>query len=566
MSLAVLRPPTTRAIEPVGQAHFEYALENLGHEKSQEQTDAGATTSTKKKKHIFTPGNIAGLNYYELLCLDPLGISVDNEKIKRAYHRALLTYHPDKTGRGDEDEVFLAIQDAYTTLSNETKRRAYDSQNEFDDSIPTGRETTDFYETYGPVLHSNGRFAVKLPVPELGDESTPIEEVWAMYDYWENFESWRNFDLEEKEHDPEQADSREERRWMIKENERGTKGRKKKEYQRISSLVERAKARDPRIARAQAEERERRRAKKQAKVDEEERIRKESAEAEAREQAKAEEIEARRKEEAKVAKLEREKVKKIVRRLRNLLRRFLKAAMEMEACPENLRVTVDQIETLCDEATREELEEIVALFGEDPDQMSSCPVDGLTMVHKTLAAKVELAQAEAEKELQRKREQKSKQMVKQKEQKAANATPWSSEELSTLAKAVRKFPAGQQKRWQLIADYLNGQVSPKIPKNKLECIAKYQELHAKPAEKKKTNNASPVAASTAPKTPNGTNSDEWTQEQQRQLEAGLVGFPAAAFTDQKERWKKIAEGVTGRSRKHCIERYKFLRSSLESKK
>jgi len=89
-----------------------------------------------------------------------------------------MIYHPDKTGRGDQDSVFLAIQEAHDTLVNTEKRRAYDSQNEFDDTIPTGNEKPEkFYKLYGDCFKLNGRFAVKTPVPELGDDDTPIEEV-----------------------------------------------------------------------------------------------------------------------------------------------------------------------------------------------------------------------------------------------------------------------------------------------------------------------------------------------------------------------------------------------------
>jgi DnaJ family protein C protein 2 len=227
-----------------------------------------------------------------------------------------MSYHPDKTGRGDQDSVFLAIQEAHDNLVNPEKRRAYDSQNEFDDKIPTGNEKpARFYKLYGDCFVLNGRFAVKTPVPELGDDDTPIEEVhevllcvvwvpcgcscrlralqqrehalantahlvkhvffvsnrggtkvYAFYDYWEKFESWRNFEFsEEREHNPDQANSREEKRWMIKENMKGVKNLKKKDNARIISLVERARQRDPRLARAAAEEKDAKAAKKQAK-------------------------------------------------------------------------------------------------------------------------------------------------------------------------------------------------------------------------------------------------------------------------------------------------------------
>lgn len=40
------------------------------------------------------------------------------------------------------------------------------------------------------------------------------------YDYWERFDSWRDFTLKAAEHNLEEADSREEKRWMMKENDK----------------------------------------------------------------------------------------------------------------------------------------------------------------------------------------------------------------------------------------------------------------------------------------------------------------------------------------------------------
>jgi hypothetical protein len=41
----------------------------------------------------------------------------------------------------------------------------------------------------------------------------------------------------------------------------------------------------------------------------------------------------------------------------------------------------------------------------------------------------------------------------------------------------------------------------------------------------------------------------WTQQQQKQLEKGLIAFPAADNPDAKERWTKIASTVDGKSPK-----------------
>ncbi len=153
----------------------------------------------------------------------------------------LLKYHPDKKAGVAESEVhetnprFLSIQKAYDTLSDPERRRGYDSQFDFDDSIPSGNETADFFEVggaggqgggrlrlhlegheeaglcsgpavgtfetapcwaalccgkwvraqvYGPVFVRNSRFSVRKPVPRLGDSSTPITEVYQFYQWW----------------------------------------------------------------------------------------------------------------------------------------------------------------------------------------------------------------------------------------------------------------------------------------------------------------------------------------------------------------------------------------------
>lgn len=61
-------------------------------------------------------------------------------------------------------------------------------------------------------------------------------KVYKFYEYWVNFESWRDFTGVGAEHKPEDAGSREEKRWMMKENERLAKKLKKKEMERLIAL------------------------------------------------------------------------------------------------------------------------------------------------------------------------------------------------------------------------------------------------------------------------------------------------------------------------------------------
>lgn len=61
-------------------------------------------------------------NYYDVLGVDK---NTSHTEIKKAYRKLAHKYHPDKKG-GDEDK-FKKVNEAYQTLSDENKRRVYDS-------------------------------------------------------------------------------------------------------------------------------------------------------------------------------------------------------------------------------------------------------------------------------------------------------------------------------------------------------------------------------------------------------------------------------------------------------
>jgi hypothetical protein len=185
-----LRQATTDCSKDLTRSASLASLATSGSLNSLNDDDVGPTKAIDEN-------DLDQTNYYELLGLEKSGIGVDSDLVKRAYHKALLLYHPDKgSAKYDSDTVFLAVQKAYDILSDKTKRRAYDSTNEFDDTIPSGEPVEDFYATYGPVFRANARFAEKLPVPDLGDADSSEKSVEAFYAYWVRFESWRDFDLE----------------------------------------------------------------------------------------------------------------------------------------------------------------------------------------------------------------------------------------------------------------------------------------------------------------------------------------------------------------------------------
>jgi curved DNA-binding protein len=69
-------------------------------------------------------------DYYSILGVNK---NASQDDIKKAYRNLSKKYHPDKNG-GD-DSKFKEINEAYDTLSDETKRRLYDNPNSFDNAF-----------------------------------------------------------------------------------------------------------------------------------------------------------------------------------------------------------------------------------------------------------------------------------------------------------------------------------------------------------------------------------------------------------------------------------------------
>lgn len=524
--------------EPIGRAFYGHVNEKEDKVPTKEKEEPASEINVDIDAIADTS------NLYTVLGLKELMFRASQKDIKRAYRKAILIHHPDKKvggGKQEEDPVFLKIQEAYETLSDEKRRRVYDSDLDFDDYIPSGREKFEseheFYELYAPIFESNSRFSEQKPVPSLGDASTSDEDVENFYHFWMRFNSWREIKGED-EHDVTDATSRDERRWMQQENERKRKKLKKAENERIRNLVERAQRNDPRVIRIREKKRldaeEKKRLRKEKEKQEEERKRLE-------EKRKQEEEEKRRQEE-----IEKKKDARVQRKKENRFRRKTKARLEeiLTSSKEGVTIDEDDVAYLCDRVSILELERIV-----ESDQDT-----------KILKLATDMIHVEKQKDLIEKRKIEA-EAIAAKEKRDAEAQAkiersrmeWSEQEIKLLVKGLKKYPGGTRQRWKKIADVVNTKcVVERTPK---DCIRKSQNLDSMKSKSQKVDSKTAFKQSAA-----RAHNDTWTSQQQKALQNAIKKFPSSL--PKKERWVSIAGEVPGKNLKECIQRVKEIRARL----
>ncbi|XP_010423388.1 PREDICTED: dnaJ homolog subfamily C member 2-like [Camelina sativa] len=611
--------------EPAGHAFHSAALKLRGCAK--EATGKNEDTDKKvpkEKDSEYIPSYDSHSNkgkkksgkqqhdHYALLGLGNLRYLATEDQIRKSYREAALKHHPDKLAplllaeeteeakQAKKDEIeshFKLIQEAYEILMDSTKRRIFDSTDEFDDEVPSDCAPKDFFKVFGPAFKRNARWSTNPRVPDLGDENTPLKEVDSFYSWWYSFKSWREFP-EEEEHDIEQAESREEKRWMERENTKKSQKARKEEHARIRVLVDNAYKKDTRILKRKEEEKAMKLQKKEEKVMAKRKLEEEAAAAIEEERRRKEEEAKRAAEAAQLHKRTKEKEKKLLRKERSRLR-TLSAPVLSERL---LGISVEHVEDLCMSLNTEQLRKLCDKM-ENKEGLALAKVikngdrsdddEAESNEEEVVVAVKQNGHIEAKVETNGHVEAKVDTATHQKKEK-----PWSKEEIDMLRKGTTKFPKGTSQRWEVISEYIGtGRSVEEILKaTKTVLLQKpdsakafdsflenrkpaasiasplstreelgepiiatkpHEEDNSTKTETTKQNSKGEENNNSKPADPEG-----WSDVQERALVQALKTFPK----ETNQRWERVATAVPGKTMNQCKKKFAELKDIIRTKK
>ncbi|XP_060829466.1 dnaJ homolog subfamily C member 1-like [Bombus pascuorum] len=134
---------------------------------------------------------------------------------------------------------------------------------------------------------------------------------------------------------------------------------------------------------------------------------------------------------------------------------------------------------------------------------------------------------------------------------------WTDDDILELIKLVKKYPSGTSERWDKIADAMNRTVTEVTHMAK-----KIKDEGLKPGSPTEETVIEERSKKTKTRAENVESISEWSQEQQRALEAALVKYPKGTSID---RWEKIAKCVEGKSKDECQAWYRQLVELVKKK-
>ena len=451
-------------VEPVGTRYQQFCSARANSHCLGDATDAADNEEEDSSSELVVEDDIAFLrtlcpkewkkqDHYKVLGLTKLRHKATEDDIKKAYRQKVLKHHPDKRrGAGEEireeDDYFTCITRAYETLGTPAKRISFDSVDPlFDDEIPDGKVSKErFFKVFRPVFERNARWSNRRPVPELGSSKASRDHVEHFYSFWYSFDSWREFSYLDEE-EKEKGENRDERRFIERQNKAERKERKKAETARLRQLVDSAYAVDPRVQRFKDEDRDKKAAQKQRKQEERQRRIEEEARAlkaaedEARQRREAEE--AARRAEQEAARRQKEAARQALSRGRQTLRQLCTEGGYFAESDAERAEHMMELERMCTVLDALRLEQL--------NEQLRQPSGG----REIFLAEVEHVRKQVEKERIAGDSGSNKTSSASGK---AKMKAWSHDELQTLIKAVKLFPAGTNQRWEVIASFINQHV------------------------------------------------------------------------------------------------------------
>ncbi|ESW20534.1 hypothetical protein PHAVU_006G217200 [Phaseolus vulgaris] len=614
-------PTKALKYEPAGHSFHSAALKLRGVQEEKNEADdkkvvddkeqtylPSDSYSSKSKKKSGTGDKQQ--DHYALLGLGHLRYLATEDQIRKSYRETALRFHPDKQAalllaeeteaakQAKKDEIeshFKAIQEAYEVLTDSVKRRIYDSTDEFDDEIPTDCAPQDFFKVFGPAFMRNGRWSVNQPIPTLGDDNTPLKEVDNFYNFWYSFKSWREFPHAD-EFDLEQAESRDHKRWMERQNAKLTEKARKEDYARIRTLVDNAYKRDPRISRRKEEEKAQKQRKKEAKFLAKKLQEEEAARIAEEEKQRKEEEERQAAEAALQQKKVKEKEKKLLRKERARLRTLSGPILSQRL----LDISDDDVERLCMSLDIEQMRSLCENMEGRQVLLEQASVlrDALSSKkdEKTIKADEKTNQQNSNGSIKANGSA-SRSNVEKKEEK-----PWSKEEIDLLRKGMQKYPKGTSRRWEVISEYIGtGRSVEEIMKatktvllqkpdssKAFDTFLEKRKPGAQSIESPLTTREELEGVSTPTPTPASTNNTEdshskntdnqnsasangvsssseqdvWSAVHERALVQALKAFPK----ETSQRWERVAAAVPGKTVNQCKKKFAMMKENFRNKK
>ncbi|UKJ89670.1 DNA-binding chaperone [Theileria orientalis] len=572
------------------------------------ESETGDENVSKKKEKKFKSIKTLGLvrNFiskntcaYELLnCTD----SDETSKIKANYRKLVLLLHPDKSNnqnvpedlkeyekkyrvsslsRQQKSDMFLLLQDAFTILSDPDMRLEYDSNLPFDEYIPSNEEAKkkDFFLLFGPVFKMNSRWSRVKPVPLLGSNDCDDKYVEEFYEFWRSFETLRTFS-HAAPHLLEDAESREEKRWMERENLKVQKKLVKKEQLRIQKLVDLSQQYDPRLKRRQdrlrLEKLERLKKVQEAKQLEMKKLELERE----KERLELQQAAERTKYEKQIAKKLRQQLRIVSQRddkLTEIAKNFDKLTNfeygEILDYSKEMYSIIKLEFNFARSANSEYLEELKSCDAQLKEfEMETDISEHLYGLFESISAKLDPPSQNKSVELTPAQQQTQKTELKQEIKEGEGG--WTTADLGRLAKAVEANPPGTPGRWNLISKFVRTKSAGQcIEMAKLVATnADISSYMASETPATAINGASTATVNSTETKTNGNvtettseaSASGWTNEQQTAFEQALAKYPS--HIDPLVRWRKIASEVPGKTPKECLSRFKEIKAAITSRK